>query len=131
MRLPTILEHGHRGVDRCKVEVSLISGETVLESELASSCSIAELKLQLEDVSGVPSSELRLLLGDAILQDGSCLGDVVSSCSLEVGQLISITMVRSLHRMALSGGRDRKLLLWDLSRGEDDRDFVGQTKSVR
>ncbi|CAJ1336615.1 unnamed protein product [Effrenium voratum] len=107
-----------------RVAVVALSGAVLLEEDLPGDCSVGELKAKLQPRCGVVANEQQLARGSDILDDGSFLGDLAE-------EALCLTFVRSLTRMVLSGGRDRKLSLWDLNRSEADCDFEGHAQAVR
>ncbi|CAK9070358.1 unnamed protein product [Durusdinium trenchii] len=114
-----------------RVEVAYVSGVVFYESNCGTDHhdlrhSIGNLKRRLQPLCGVPAEEQHITLGPDVLEDWHLL------CNLPADEgVLQLTLIRSLTRMVLSGGRDRKLMLWDLNRSDADQDLVGHTQAVR
>eukprot|EP00439_Symbiodinium_sp_Y106_P071772 s1483_g12.t11 len=101
------------------VEVVAVSGTVLFAGSLPGCFSVRELKAKLGQVE-----EQRLLHGTRALDDAELLQALASD------EALRLVCVRTLRRLALSGGSDRRLRLWDLDRGQADCDLVGHTSAI-
>lgn len=108
------------------VVVAYVSGAVLYEKDFPElNLSVADLKSKLEPICGVPPQDQIIALESEVLDDCIALRSLPNDEAV-----LRLTLIRSLTRMVLSGGRDRKLILWDLHSSEADRDLHGHTESV-
>ncbi|CAE7526298.1 unnamed protein product [Symbiodinium natans] len=93
---------------------------TKLAGSLPGLSTVRELKAKLGGIE-----EQRLLLRTRALEDSEILLGLASP-----DEALRLVCVRTLRRLACSAGRDQRLRLWDLDRGQADRDLVGHTSGV-
>ncbi|CAE7854302.1 unnamed protein product [Symbiodinium necroappetens] len=99
--------------------VVAVSGKILFAGSLPGCFTVRELKAKLGQVE-----EQRLLHGTRSLDDAELLQALASD------EALRLVCVRTLRRLAVSGGSDRGLCLWDLDRGQADCDLVGHTSAI-
>mmetsp|Transcript_90915 Transcript_90915/g.282836 ORF Transcript_90915/g.282836 Transcript_90915/m.282836 type:complete len:489 (+) Transcript_90915:85-1551(+) len=94
------------------LRVLTLGGEEVAALALAPSTSVEALRLEVQVACGVPAAKQRLVWQGAVLVDGRSL----AASGLREGG--TVTLVQVPRCLALSGGADGSLLLWDLESGD-------------
>ncbi|CAE8729910.1 unnamed protein product [Polarella glacialis] len=114
-------------IDVC---VTTLSGQVTALLRLSRGTQVAILRGRVQEASGVPAEEQRLLHGDRVLNNNDNSNNIESPTLLrelvEPGcSSLQLTLVRVLRPWALSGGSDGELRLWDLTDGHCFRVLCG------
>ncbi|CAE8713938.1 unnamed protein product, partial [Polarella glacialis] len=116
------------------VTVSRLDGSTVAEWTLPQSTTVAALQEKLRESTGIALSEQRLAAGTELLEGERCLGDLKElfdrSGAADGSVNLHLTLVRARAHLALSGGDDGTIRLWDLATGKEMQVLKNQTPDL-
>eukprot|EP00928_Gymnodinium_smaydae_P089162 TRINITY_DN73162_c0_g1_i1.p1 TRINITY_DN73162_c0_g1~~TRINITY_DN73162_c0_g1_i1.p1 ORF type:complete len:472 (+),score=61.02 TRINITY_DN73162_c0_g1_i1:136-1551(+) len=139
---------------KVQIEVATIGSGVIGQLEVPEDACIALVKEMIDQRLGIPAEEQRLALGSDVLADERTVLDLASTTSAPVldepaaetdeqriqtpvsdtsdkaGAALRLALVRVPRRLALSGGSDKTLRLWDLERQELVRVLRGHTGAV-